>query len=470
MKSLKKTIGALDAESATRLASLASDVTMVLDRDGVIKDLAVSNDSLSKETDIIGWVGRRWADTVTIESQPKIGQLLKDAGSAARQPLQWRQVNHPVGTGRLDLPMRYAVLALKPNGPLLALGRELRSLALIQQKLLESQQSIEREYARARYAEMRYRLLFQVSNEAVLILDAATLRVLEANPAAQRLLGPVVKRIAGKAFTEIFDGANQTIVQRMLDSLRGSGRADPITVKLAGVASDVAISGSLFKQEQSNQLLIKVQGGSEAVVADGQGAETSLKTLVDNMPDAFVVTDTDRRVLMGNAAFLALAELVTPDQIRGQSIDRWIGRSPAEMGLLIGSLREHGSVRRFRTIVRGELGSSEDVEISAVAIENGPQPSLGFTIRAEGPRAESHTGTNGAMPYPVNHLTSLVGQVPLKNLVRETTDLIERMCIEAALQIVGDNRASAAEMLGLSRQSLYLKLRRYGLGDLDSEE
>ncbi len=32
--------------------------------------------------------------------------------------------------------------------------------------------------------------------------------------------------------------------------------------------------------------------------------------------------------------------------------------------------------------------------------------------------------------------------------------------------MTGDNRASAAEMLGLSRQSLYVKLRRYGLGDL----
>ena len=30
-----------------------------------------------------------------------------------------------------------------------------------------------------------------------------------------------------------------------------------------------------------------------------------------------------------------------------------------------------------------------------------------------------------------------------------------------------DNRASAAEMLGLSRQGLYAKLRRYGIGDLD---
>jgi DNA-binding NtrC family response regulator len=53
--------------------------------------------------------------------------------------------------------------------------------------------------------------------------------------------------------------------------------------------------------------------------------------------------------------------------------------------------------------------------------------------------------------------------------VREATDMIERLCIQAALEVTGDNRASAAEMLGLSRQSLYVKLRRHGLGDLGGE-
>jgi DNA-binding NtrC family response regulator len=70
----------------------------------------------------------------------------------------------------------------------------------------------------------------------------------------------------------------------------------------------------------------------------------------------------------------------------------------------------------------------------------------------------------------VEQLTELVGRVPLKGIVRETSDIIERLCIEAALELTQDNRASAAEMLGLSRQSLYVKLRRYGLGDLVDTE
>jgi DNA-binding NtrC family response regulator len=54
--------------------------------------------------------------------------------------------------------------------------------------------------------------------------------------------------------------------------------------------------------------------------------------------------------------------------------------------------------------------------------------------------------------------------------VGETTAVVERVCIEAALKLTGDNRATAAKMLGLSRQSLYAKLRRYGLGGLGSDE
>lgn len=69
------------------------------------------------------------------------------------------------------------------------------------------------------------------------------------------------------------------------------------------------------------------------------------------------------------------------------------------------------------------------------------------------------------MARSLEHVSDDIGRVALKDIVREYSDSIERLCIEAALKLTGDNRASAAEMLGLSRQSLYVKLRRYGLGD-----
>jgi DNA-binding NtrC family response regulator len=112
-------------------------------------------------------------------------------------------------------------------------------------------------------------------------------------------------------------------------------------------------------------------------------------------------------------------------------------------------------------MVRGEHGANEEVEIAAVAVDTpGGEKCYGLAIRVV--RAHSF-GVAASMDRSVGQLTELVGRVPLKELVRETTDLIERLCIEAALRLTGDNRASAAEMLGLSRQSLYVKMRRYDI-------
>jgi transcriptional regulator PpsR len=141
------------------------------------------------------------------------------------------------------------------------------------------------------------------------------------------------------------------------------------------------------------------------------------------------------------------------------------------VGILFANLRAHGAVRHFSTVVRGELGSTEDVEVAGVVLPGAGDPWYGLTIRAVGWRPGRERLGGRELPRTVEHFIDLVGRVPLKNLVRETTDLIERLCIEAALELTHDNRAAAAEMLGLSRQGFYTKLRRYGLGDLgDGDE
>ena len=122
------------------------------------------------------------------------------------------------------------------------------------------------------------------------------------------------------------------------------------------------------------------------------------------------------------------------------------------------------------TTLRGEFGASTEVEISAVSVTGGAHPCLGFTIRDMGRRLSNDARSNKELPRSASQMTELVGRLPLKDIVRETTDLIEQLCIEAALELTRDNRASAAEMLGLSRQSLYVKLRRYGLGSLGGDE
>ena len=190
---------------------------------------------------------------------------------------------------------------------------------------------------------------------------------------------------------------------------------------------------------------------------------------MESAPDGFVVTDDDGLILTANAAFLEMAQLRSEEHARGQSLDRWVGQSGVDLDVLTSNLRARGSVRFFSTTLRGEEGGSAEVEISAVSVRNGGQPSFGYAIRNVGPRLAVQSAVARPIPKSVEQLTELIGRVSLKDLVREATEVIERLSIQAALELTNDNRASAAEMLGLSRQSLYVKLRRYGMGDLTDE-
>jgi len=459
-------LGDLDAASAASLISAVADVALIVDATGVIRDVSLGAEDLASEG-FEDWIGKPWTETVTVESVPKIKELL--ATTPEERGPRWRQVNHPVPRGA-DIAIRYATQLLGRDGLILAIGRDLRAISALQQRLVVAQQSMEREYSRLRHAETRYRLLFQLSGEPVLIVDTVTQKVTDANPAASKLLDGESRKLAGQALAEHFDTEGGLAVQALLAAVRTAGRAEDIEARLADGGPALRVSASMFRQENAAFFLVRLLPVDAPALPDTEsdGGGSRLSQVVANMPDGFVVTGADRRILSVNGAFLDLAQLATEEQARGELLDNWLGRSSVDVNVLISNLREHGSIRLFPTTVRGALGSAEDVEVSAVFVPEGNRACYGFSIRPMG--RQRRAGSAGReLPRSAEQLTELIGRVPLKDLVRETTDMIERLCIEAALDLTGDNRASAAEMLGLSRQSLYVKLRRYGLGDLTSD-
>lgn len=463
----KKSLGGLDPEAAATLIAATTDVALVLDRQGVIRDLSFGSAEMSAEG-YGSWIGQAWVDIVTVESRPKVEALLREA--AANSATRWRHVNHPSAKGA-DVPVLYSAIRVGKDGGMVVVGRDLRSVAALQQRLVAAQQSMERDYWRLRHVETRYRLLFEMSAEAVLIVDAATLRITEANPAAAELLEENVKRLVGRTFPEGFDTDSMQAIKALIGATRTAGRSDDLRVRLASGKHEFLLAASLFRQENSAYFLVRLArqdaGASVDVVPKRKSA---MLELVENAPDGFVVTDLTGRILTANRAFIDLAQIATEELVRGESLERWLGRPGVDLKVLTSNLRQHGAVQLYATTLLGEFGTSTEVEISAVAVPHAEEPCLGFTIRNVGRRLMADSRAGRELPRSVEQLTELVGRVSLKDLVRESTDLIERLCIEAALELTGDNRASAAEMLGLSRQSLYVKLRRYGLGDLAPEE
>ena len=458
-EALQHSLGSLGMETVARLLASAADVTLVVDGEGVIRDVAFGSEELAGEG-YRKWVGQPWVETVTAESRPKVEILLREAGSNAAHKGQ--QVNHISSRGP-DVPVLYSTVAAGQDSRLVAFGRDLRPMTVLQQRLMDAQQSMERDYWRLRHAETRYRLLFQILSEAVFIVDAASLKIVEANAAANQLFNETAQRVVGHTFPEGLDAPSTETVQAWLAGIRAVGRGGDVRVRAADGLREFLVSALLFRQENVSLFLVHVSQFQPAT-AEAEMPKAMLK-FMESAPDGLVVTDPAGQIFTANRTFLDLAQLTREEQARGEPLERWLGRPGVDMSVLLSNLRQHGSVRLFSTIVRGENGAIAEVELSAVSIQ-GEQPGSGFAIRNVGRRLPLDSQAGRETPRSVKQLTELVGRVSLKDLIRESTDLIERLCIEAALELPGDNRAAAAEMLRLSRQSLYVKLRKHGLGDL----
>lgn len=468
-KSPKESLGDLGALSAANLIAAATDVAVVVDGQGLIRDVAFNKEELSLELDAQGrWLGSKLLDVVTPDTQAKVRQLLQDA--AALKSSSWRQVNHP-SSGGADIPILYSAINIGRKDRFLMVGRDLRPLAAMQQRLISAQQSMERDYARLRHAETRYRLLFQVSSEAVMIVSSSTNAILDANPAALALFDASAPQLLKSDLPGHFDSVDAQTVQTLLADVRATGRDGSTRAHLSNGQRECRVAASLFRQENAALFLVRLSSHASTPESSALKATSRLLSYFEAAPDGLVITQFDGRVVKSNAAFLEMAQLSSAEQARGEALDRWLGRAGVDFNVALANLRQNDSIKLFATSLRGEYGATTDVEVSAVSLTDGEdEPSFGFAIRNVEKRLPAATSSTREMPRSVAQLTELIGRVPLRDLVRETTNVIEKLSIEAALELTGNNRASAAEMLGLSRQSLYVKLRRFGLAEHSADE
>lgn len=466
-KSHQSALKEISHESMAELLGASHDISLLINTDGIIIDVAFGADQpLRRMAD--DWIGKPWHETVTDECLPKIERLL-DGADAADDDRRWRQVNHPINGNGADIPVLYLAIRAGRSDLILAIGKDLSPISDMQQQLLDMQHAIEDDYRRLQQAEARYRVLFEHAREAIMIVDPDNGRVIEANPAAAELLHEKLARLAGGSLLRNFAGDSHAAMEDLLRTVRATGKEAQLQIKTAAEDREMWISGVRLQRE--NHRLVMLRLVSEDSARSGRLHNTNdhlLLNLVHNSTDGVVITDHSGLIMTANPAFLAMCQVASEFQLQAQPLDQWLGRAGVDVSVLRKNLLQRGAVRQFFTVVNVEYGAPIDVEISAAALDTEDKPLHGYVVRRV-IRRNNDAGELLEKDQPLQHsvekMTELVGRVPLKELVRETTDIIEKMCIQAALEMTSDNRASAAEILGLSRQSLYVKLRRHGLSN-----
>jgi transcriptional regulator PpsR len=458
--SAQDVFGRLSASAIGQLVSAGSSIAMVLGDDGQILDIAYRSPDLA----LYGadsWLGKNFVETVTPDSTQKIIELL--AESKQRPLTRRRQVNHRAG-GMDDLPVEYILVHAEGLTGTIALGTELRKQVEMQQQLINTQIDLERRNRDVAEKAARYRAQFKLAEWPVLVINGADLRIADANPAAAAILGLTERKLEGTGIGSFFDAGHKTSVTELMTAARFSGEAASINAKL-GNGTEVRVSVRPFRETSTVNLIVSLGTANDS---DQRLNERPLEAMaMDLLPEACVLLEDDGTIVEVNSHFADLAGLTGKTQAIGRGIADWLGASSVDMSVLIARLKKLGSVRRFSSVLNDAQGNTVPVVLSASVYASNNTQRIVVSI-AENARPDTHfklqpSGDVGT----ATDFAAMVGRVPLKDLIRDAADVIEKMCIEAALRQTNNNRASASDLLGLSRQSLYMKLKRYGLEDFE---
>ncbi len=428
-------------ELAQTFAALAGDIALVLDDNGVIRSVAQgSSATVAKSAQ--SWIGRSWADTVTGETRGKIELMLKEVSATglARR----REINHPAEKGG-NIAIAYTAIRLGQNGPLLAIGRDLGAIAAIQQRFLASQQEMERGYWQARQAEARYRLLFQIATDAVLVVDAETLEIVEANQAAAQMFDMAPDQLVGRPASFGFERHSRRVVDGLLGTAKISALPSEIRARLLGRTTATNVSAIQIRSDDSVRILMRVR--SMGIPGTSTDMNATLARMVDSTSDGVVVTDSVGRIQMANPAFLKLACMQTEADVRGRALMDWIGVSEEQFASLLAKVRSQGITGRIASHLLAGNAQVNQVELSAALLTEGDQECIGFTIHRVEQSLESVAGGYSDFELAIGKLSRQIGDVPLPELLRHACTTIERHFIGEAMRRSGGDANAAAVLL-----------------------
>lgn len=426
-------LSGLAPELATAFVSLSSDIALVIGRDGIVTNVATADSTLGLGAS--HWVGRPWADTATGDTRRKIELLLAEVGShgVARR----REVNHACGNGEF-IPISYAALRLGAEGPLLAVGRDLRAVAAIQQRFVEAQREMERDYWQLRQAQSRQRLLAQVATDAVLVVQGPALRAIAANEAARRWFGEPGMPLPAP-------------LHDLLALAPGHRHATEVRLRLPQAGGSLTLDVAVTSLPQADQdlpppWLVRARQAEADPTTDG--AET-----------AVLVADAAGRLVMADAALLAWVGADSEAQLLGQPVQQLLGDPHRQLAALLSDVRRQGmAVQPVATL--GPAGSPLRVAMSASLLVDGDQERVALVLQ--------RLDTTPRVVAPLDLMATLqriaqrVGQLPLPALLREATEATERHAIDAALAAAGGRHDEAALQLGIEPAELRQRLQRLG--------
>jgi transcriptional regulator PpsR len=450
----------LDQASTADLISRLCDFAFVISSDGEIIQ-TMTSPFLAPRLDLSSWKGLQFQDTLTTESVPKFEARIAQFKEGQKE-LRPVELNHRPTQQQTELPVRYTFHSSAEDGSKLLLGSDLRPVAEMQQQLVEAQIALENDYDARREHEIRLKVLMESSDVATVFIALNTGVISSCNSAAEVLLGRSRKELMDAPFAAEFEDEGVT---SLIDRMVTAASDVSITAVLANSARggrSYRLNPTLFRGATSQMLLCKMEPEDSSLEPMDQLA-THLVSFFHKGVDSIVFVNMSGQILSANEAFVSVANVTHAQTLSGRSMSDFFSRGSVDLNVILESARRNGKMRLYSTKILNEHGDERPVEISTTQIRTKLEPICVLVMRNARRVEGISTPTSQMSEEEVNSVVELIGSQSLKDVVARSTDVVEKMCIETAIRMTSNNRVAAAEMLGLSRQSLYVKLRKYNL-------
>ncbi len=409
-------------------------------------------------------MGREFATLLKDESREKFAARL---AAVARDPEMYArpvELNH-VDNATWEFPVRYNLHPSGAQGALLLVGRDMQPIAEMQQRLVSEQISRERDQQKLRGAETLYRVVLEASETPLVLLEPRQGLFHDLNTAAAALPGTKPETLRGNAFAQASEGRRRTELMDALQTAAGADEVKGVEVVARRNGRAVMLMPEYFRAAGELFLLCRLVSIVESDSA-GPEAARSLSALFAAASDAIVLTFSKGMIRDANEAFLIMTDAAQLRDVKDASLADFLVRGAVDLKLLLDTAAKTGRVRSYAAQVSSVVGTRAMVDISVARLrQRAGVLGFGFIIRDVTPDETPEVDPAGSVVSEdaMRNVMDRVGTASLKELVSATSDVVEKICIETAVQLTGNNRVAAAEMLGLSRQSLYVKLRKHGL-------
>ena len=437
----------------------ASDISLLIDTAGLILEV-IYNTENKNLGNVEHWRTRNVRDFITKESALKLEEVL-NLSSSKNEKIERDiiQLNH-IKNGGEYFPIQYSIHPTGVKNQILLFGRDLTQIAQAQQELMKTQLKFEREYERYRAFDTKYRVILEQCGSAFIIADEKG-QLIDFNKKAVAITEKA--NLSQMKLEDLFEQGTGIDILGELEALNKNTPSTALNVRVKENTKELQLKGTFFRSNDGVHILIRLSSSSSQKSSHSK-EKNYLSDLYQKTSDAFVFIDAEGKIVDTNESFLILSEYPNIDEVVGKLFSDFLRNSTTDLKILTDNSKRLGKIRNYATDFITTFGSKIPVTISSTWVSNEDDDFYGFILRDSSNVEFEKQNDNEKHSWEAT--TKLVGSAPLKELVAQTGDIAERICLETALNLANNNKVAAAELLSLSRQSLYVKLRKHNLLDI----